>query len=116
MSEVMRMTEPAEPAHDTSNLQVGQPRRNLATERPTACPDVSAYPLDDELVLYEARRGQAYVLNRTAAQIWGLCDGSRTTLAVAQAIAGAYPVTYTEVLTDVCECLEHLRHAGLLTR
>jgi pyrroloquinoline quinone biosynthesis protein D len=91
-----------------------RPRQHLSTDRPTACSDVTAYPVDDELVLYDPRSSQAFVLNPTAAQIWRLCDGSRTIAALAEAMAAAYALAYEEALTDVWECLEHLRHEGLL--
>jgi hypothetical protein len=84
-------------------------------DRPTLRSDVAAYPVDDELVLYDPYPAQAFVLNPTAARIWTLCDGSRTTMEVAQAMAAAYALADDEALTDVCECLEHLRRDGLLT-
>ena len=43
--------------------------------RPTHDPAVAAYPVDDEVVLYDAKRGQAFVLNPTAARIWSMFDG-----------------------------------------
>jgi len=90
------------------------PREHLSTDRPAACSEVTAYPVDDELVLYDPRSNQAFVLNPTAAQIWTLCDGSRTVAALTETLAAAYALAYEEALTDVRECLEHLRHDGLL--
>src|SRR6266487_2313746 len=50
---------------------------DLATARPRAGPGVSAYDLDQEIVLYDGSGGLAYVLNVTGARIWRLCDGQR---------------------------------------
>jgi len=84
------------------------------TTRPTPDPAVAAYPVDDELVLYDPRQGQGFVLNPTAARIWSLCDGSRTVAAVAAELAAAYALGDEQALSDVCACLEDLRRAGLL--
>jgi pyrroloquinoline quinone biosynthesis protein D len=90
-------------------------RQQPATDQPTRRADVAAYPVDEELVVYDSREGQGFVLNGTAARIWTLCDGSRTSAGVAEAMATTYALEYEEALTDVCECLEQLRDAGLLT-
>ena len=82
--------------------------------RPSALPGVSTYPLDDELVLYTPSDGQAYVLNHTAARIWGLLDGTRTETAVARELADAYGQDYDDVLEDVRDLVQHLRTVGLL--
>jgi PqqD family protein of HPr-rel-A system len=82
--------------------------------RLSALPGVSTYPLDDELVLYTPSDGQAYVLNHTAARIWGLLDGTRTETAVARELADAYGQDYDDVLEDVRDLVQHLRTVGLL--
>jgi hypothetical protein len=81
---------------------------------PSPHPAVTAYPLDDDLVLYHPDRPQAYVLNRTGARIWELCDGTRNPGAIARAIARGYQLDYRQALGDVQELLQDLRHAGLL--
>ena len=82
--------------------------------RPTPLAEVATYPVYDELVVYDSRQGQGFVLNATAARIWSLCDGSRTTEQITRAIATEYGLEYADALVDVCECLEHLQRAGLL--
>jgi PqqD family protein of HPr-rel-A system len=82
--------------------------------RLSALPGVSTYPLDDELVLYTPSDGQAYVLNHTAARIWGLLDGTRTETTVARELADAYGQDYDDVLEDVRDLVQHLRIVGLL--
>jgi PqqD family protein of HPr-rel-A system len=83
-------------------------------QRPRPCPAVRAYPLDDELVVYDPRQHQGYVLNRTAALIWACCDGSRTVEEVANVVARRHALTDREALTDVEACLQDLHRAGLL--
>ncbi len=81
---------------------------------PLAHPDVSAYPLDDEIVIYTPADGQAFVLNATAARIWELCDGTRTDLDMAREIAEAYDQDEAQVLADVRELIAGLHAAGLV--
>lgn len=83
-------------------------------DKPVPRPEVSAYPLDDELVVYDSASAEAYVLNQTAARIWTLCDGSRTAPAVARDIAATYSLDYQQALADVHEFVSNLRRAGLL--
>ena len=82
--------------------------------RPLAHPDVSAYPLDDEVVIYAPTDGQAFVLNPTAARIWALCDGTRTDVVMAREIAEAYGQDEEQVLADVRELIDGLSAAGLV--
>ena len=83
--------------------------------RPLAHPDVSSYPLDDELVIYTPTDGQAFVLNRTAARIWALCDGTRTDQIMAREIAETYGEDEAQILADVRELIDGLSAAGLVT-
>jgi hypothetical protein len=79
-----------------------------------ATPSVSSYPLDDELVLYTPTDGQAYILNRTAARVWRLLDGTRTEETLARELADTYGEEYEQVLVDVRELVAHLQSVGLL--
>ena len=97
------------------STMVHRQRQRVSTDQPTPRADVAAYPVDDEIVLYDTAHGQGFVLNPTAARIWTLCDGWRTTAAIAQVVATTYALSYEQALTDVCECLEHLGRAGLVT-
>lgn len=84
--------------------------------RPTPHPEVSAFPLDDELVLFDGRTGEAHVLNRTGAHIWGLCDGTRTVAQVARGTASRFGVSFRQALGDTRELLGELAHADLIAR
>ncbi len=82
--------------------------------KPARRPDLSACPLDDELVLYEPTRGQPYLLNATAAESWAWCDGTHDVPALARLLAKAHGLPAEQALRDVRDCLADLRQAGLL--
>ena len=84
------------------------------SDRPIPESDVTAYPLDDELVLYDARTTVAHVLNPSAAKIWELCDGSRTLPELAQALSLTYGLDPQRAETDVSELVGTMRASGLL--
>ncbi len=84
------------------------------SSRPRAHPDASAHPLDDEVVLYTPSDGQAFVLNRTAARVWALCDGTRTDAELAREIAATYGEDEAQVLADVRELIQGLLAARLV--
>ena len=75
---------------------------------------VQTYPLDDELVLYDERDGRSYVLNRTGAAIWRLCDGEKTVDDLVTSIAREYAQPVEQVRLDVEALLTELAGAGLL--
>ncbi|HEU5329340.1 MAG TPA: PqqD family protein [Thermomicrobiales bacterium] len=82
--------------------------------RPCACAAVSAHPLDDELILYDERTGEAHLLNHTGAFIWRLCDGSRTIGQVARQAATAFGIPHRRALADVRELVALLSDADLI--
>lgn len=82
--------------------------------KPKPAPEVTTFPLDDELVLYDPRSAWAYVLNATAARIWSFWDGSRSIASVARAIATTYALPYQQALADVRDLIAELCSAGLL--
>jgi PqqD family protein of HPr-rel-A system len=88
------------------------PAAERAPPRPVA--EVSGHLLDDELVLFDRRSGQAFVLNPTGAQVWELCDGSRTLAVVAKTLADRYDLPAAQALADVGELVDALEQAGLL--
>jgi PqqD family protein of HPr-rel-A system len=84
------------------------------TDRPRPYPDLTVCPLDGELVVYQPRSRRGYVLNASAAQIWSLCDGSRSVRAVADQMATDFGLDARRALADVQACLEALQQTGLL--
>ncbi len=74
---------------------------------PKACKDhLLIHQVDDEMVVYDKERKRAHRLNNTAARVWSLLDGNRTTSEIADDL-------------DVDECvvtlsIDHLASAHLL--
>ncbi|MGI8915343.1 MAG: PqqD family protein [Chloroflexota bacterium] len=77
-------------------------------------PDISTFPLDDDLVLYDARDGAAHVLNATAALVWTAVDGMRSATVLARGLAAHSGIAEPPALADVCSLLADLRRADLL--
>jgi len=51
---------------------------------PKACKDhLLIHQVDDEMVVYDKERKRAHRLNNTAATVWSLLDGNRTTSEIA---------------------------------
>lgn len=75
---------------------------------------VEAFASDGESLLYSATRDQASALNRTATEIWQLCDGTKTIGAIARALAKRYGVDDSALLADVHAAVTALRARGLV--
>jgi pyrroloquinoline quinone biosynthesis protein D len=75
---------------------------------------VEAYASDGESLLYSAMRDEASALNRTATEIWELCDGTRTIGAIARALGQRYGVDEADLLADVTATVTTLRARGLV--
>ena len=75
---------------------------------------VEAFASDGESLLYSAVRDEASALNRTATEIWELCDGTRTISAITRALGRRYGVDEAHLLPDVTAAVETLRARGLL--
>jgi PqqD family protein of HPr-rel-A system len=86
----------------------------VASDRPRPHEEVSAYPLDDELVVYDGRSAQVHVLNATAATLWPLLDGATSVAALAEALAERFALNDARALADTVELVERLRDADLL--
>jgi hypothetical protein len=84
-------------------------------ERQAARPEISAFPLDNELVRYDARTSEAHLLNPTGVLIWQLCNGSHTLPRLAQETAFAFGISYRQALADVEEFVALLDNADLVT-
>jgi hypothetical protein len=67
--------------------------------------------LDDEVLLYNPAQTRVIALNATAALVWQLCDGTRSSAEIVALIGEAYPEA-DAVVADVDELLATLRGAG----
>ena len=83
--------------------------------RPLTRADLSVFPLDDELVIYDPENGESFILNQTGRLVWERCDGTRTLDEIADEIATLLHVSTQIAFTDIAELLESLRQANLLT-
>ena len=83
--------------------------------RPCKHADVTAFALDDELVVYDSRTGQSYVLNHTGSIIWFLCDGTHTIDELAQEITATFGVSITHAQQDVASLVHELTRSGLIS-
>jgi len=82
-------------------------------QRPRRAAHVSAYPIDQEALLYDAALQTVYHLNSTAYGVWCLCDG-RTPTDIARAMTGAFDVSFETALAHTREVVEVLTIGELL--
>ena len=62
-------------------------RRNARLPRARTS-DFVIRELDDETLVYDTTRDEAHCLNRTAALVWGQCDGKTTAVQAARVLQG----------------------------
>jgi len=82
--------------------------------QPKARPEVSCRHLGEEAVLFDSRTSTAHVINRTAAEVWELCDGSRTIEEVAAVLGERYPDARDQLTGDIVELVCAFEGKGLL--
>lgn len=75
---------------------------------------VESFASDGESLLYSAARDEASALNRTATEIWQLCDGTKSIGAIARALGERYGVDQAYLLPDVTTAVATLRARGLV--
>lgn len=75
---------------------------------------VRVIALDDELSVFNADSGIALALNRTAADVLALADGSTSIRHVVQTLARAYDVEPEEIVADVRAAVDQLISAGVI--
>lgn len=78
-------------------------------------PRVSVLPIGDELSLFDDSTGQALALNRTAADILALVDGSATLADIATIVARAYDRPQDEAADAVAAVAATLLEHGAVT-
>src|SRR5262249_58024005 len=83
------------------------------TAVPRRC-EVETFDGDGETLVYSAARDEASTLNRTATEIWLLCDGVRTVRAIAGALADRYGVDTALLLPEVASACGGLVAQGLV--
>ena len=75
---------------------------------------VEEFAQDGECLLYSAVKDEASALNRTATEIWQLCDGLRCIGGIAAVLATRYGVATELMLDEVALALSALHARGLI--
>ena len=75
---------------------------------------VEEFVQDGECLLYNPSRDEASALNRTATEVWSLCDGRLTLSGIAGVLGERYGVKDAMLLDDVARALAALRARGLI--
>ena len=73
-----------------------------------------AYRLGDDLLVYVPPNETAYALNRSAAAIWKMCDGTRTVEEITEELGQCVGHSGAALLPDVIEGVTRLHELGLL--
>jgi hypothetical protein len=87
---------------------------DLAGLRPCRRKGVEQHPVVDDLVLYEQESNRTFALNRSAAAIWELCDGTRTANEIACELERALGTDERTLRDDVRSGILELYRLGLL--
>ena len=82
--------------------------------RPMARPEMAAYDIDADHVLYDPTKDTVHMLNPTAMVIWRLCDGNRTVPELVEDVAILFEVPPQDVGQDVTGALEEFHSSHLL--
>ena len=82
--------------------------------KPQPRADLSVFQLDDELVVYDPRNGESYILNQTGRLVWERCDGKRMAAEIASEIAELHGISDEQASADTAELLATFKRANLL--
>jgi len=89
----------------------------VRTAAPRRREELRCHEMDDEAVVYDVAHHAVHYLNRTAYQIWTLCDGRRSVEAIADIMATRYglrdPVDQERLRADILRTIEDLERNGL---
>ncbi len=81
---------------------------------PSGRSDLAVEELDEEIVLSDPRNGHVYRLNSTAAEVWRLCDGRRTTARIAERLTEMYEVSLDSAMDHVEQITARFGDAKLI--
>ncbi|MBN1191426.1 MAG: PqqD family protein [Dehalococcoidales bacterium] len=70
--------------------------------------------IGDEVVIITSDGLSTHILNKTAARIWELCDGSHDVPDIADSLCQQFEVLTDQARTDVVHVIEQLLHLGLI--
>lgn len=75
---------------------------------------VEDFASEGECVLYVPARDEACTLNRTATEVWSLCDGARDAGEIARALGDRYGLDAALLVEDVSAVLTLLQARGVI--
>jgi hypothetical protein len=75
---------------------------------------VEDFASEGECVLYVPARDEACTLNRTATEVWSLCDGARDARAIARVLGDRYGLDAALLVEDVTSVLVILHTRGVI--
>lgn len=75
---------------------------------------VETFEDEGECLLYNPALDEASGLNRTATEVWHLCNGSLTILGISETLAERYGVDGALLIDDVGRAIDALRMRGLV--
>ena len=77
-------------------------------------PGLVVEEMDEEILLYRPTTHQAIHLNSTAAAIWRLCDGTRTTKDLIDFFVATYPNLKSNISHEIQQTIDQLLRDGAL--
>jgi hypothetical protein len=96
----------------TDSLRTSGPRDH-GTAVPRRLP-VEDFASEGECVLYVPARDEACTLNRTATEVWSLCDGARDAGEIARVLGDRYGLDAALLVEDVTSVLVILHTRGVI--
>lgn len=87
----------------------------VASSRPRRSQHFSVVEIDGEQILQDQASPTVLHLDRVAALVWSLCDGSRSVSDISSLLSQAYPESATQIEHDVRSTLTRLASHGCLS-
>jgi PqqD family protein of HPr-rel-A system len=75
---------------------------------------IQAWPVGDEVVIYEPRTGMGHVLNPAAVRILAMCDGTTSVEAMEEELVATFPENPNRIRSDLRSTLAVLDDRGLI--
>ncbi len=88
--------------------------RAVSADRPRRVAGLVECPVQNELLLYDARTERVVALNVSARAVWALCDGRRSAAEVAVTLSEDLGLPPDALTCDVSRAIFELRDAGFL--
>jgi hypothetical protein len=82
---------------------------------PRKADDLEIRTVGEEVLVYHLSAQKVHILNQTAGQILGLCDGQRTTADIVDSICTASNADRATVSSDVDGMLAEFANLGLVS-